>query len=102
MKKTVTAVLPPPAQADDQVAENWLTYKDRPSTMSLQEMAVWMLTTNPSMAVSILMGALEENASAPTGTNGKLVEVTVYDEEGNPEYNLTDQGQHYYDQTVPQ
>jgi hypothetical protein len=46
------------------------------------------------------MSALEEHAAVPTGTQGKLVEVTVYDEEGNPEYNLTDDGQWYYDQTV--
>lgn len=99
MKKTATAVTPPPAN-DDQVAENWLTYKDRPTTMPLQELAVWMLTTNPNMAVSLLMSALEEHAAVPTGTQGKLVEVTVYDEEGNPEYNLTDDGHWYYDQTV--
>jgi hypothetical protein len=47
------------------------------------------------------MGAMEENATLPTGTDGKMVEVTVWDEQGDPHYNLTEQGQHYYDQTVP-
>jgi hypothetical protein len=47
------------------------------------------------------MGAMEENATLPTGTDGKIVEVTVWDEQGNHEYNLTEQGQFYYDQTVP-
>jgi hypothetical protein len=78
-----------------------MSYKDRPATMTLQEMAVWMITNNPSMAVSVLMGAMEENATLPTGTDGKMVEVTVWDEQGDPHYNLTEQGQHYYDQTVP-
>jgi hypothetical protein len=38
----------------------------------------------------------------PTGMEGKVVEVSVYDEEGNPEYSLTEEGQFYYDQTVPE
>jgi hypothetical protein len=102
MKQTATAVMTPPAPVTETAEAHWMTYKDRPATMNLQEMAVWMLTNNPSMAVSILMGALEENATLPTGTDGKLVEVTVWDEQGNPEYNLTEQGQYYYDQTVPE
>jgi hypothetical protein len=102
MKKTVTAVLTPPAPAIETAENHWMSYKDRPATMSLQEMAVWMLTNNPSMAVSFLMSALENNATLPTGTGSKLVEVTVWDEQGNPEYNLTEQGQFYYDQTVPE
>lgn len=101
MKTTATAVLTPPAPNPDVAENHWMTYKDRPATMPLQEMAVWMLTNNPSMAVSLLMQTLEENATLPTGTEGKVVEVSVYDEDGNPEYNLTDEGQFYYDQTVP-
>lgn len=102
MKKTATAVMTPPAPATETAENHWMSYKDRPATMPLQEMAVWMLTNNPSMAVSLLMQTLEENATLPTDTDGKLVEVTVWDEEGNPEYNLTDEGQFYYDQTVPE
>ena len=100
MKKTAIATLTPPAPTTETAENHWMSYKDRPATMSLQEMAVWMLTNNPSMAVSILMGAIEDNATLPTGTNGKLVEVTAWDEQGNPDYNLTEQGQFYYDQTV--
>jgi hypothetical protein len=102
MKQTATAVQAPPAPNTDMVENHWMSYKDRPATMPLQEMAVWMLTNNPSMAVSLLMSALEENATMPTGTEGKVVEVSVYDEDGNPEYNLTEEGQFYYDQTVPE
>ena len=102
MKKTATAVLTPPAPATETAENHWMSYKDRPATMTLQEMAVWMLTNNPSMAVSVLMGALEENAAVPTGTQGKIVEVTVWDEEGNPHYNLTEEGQFYYEQTIPE
>lgn len=102
MKQTATAVQAPPAPNPDMVENHWMSYKDRPATMPLQEMAVWMLTNNPSMAVSMLMSALEENATMPTGTEGKVVEVSIYDEDGNPEYNLTEEGQFYYDQTVPE
>lgn len=102
MKQTATAVQAPPAPNPDMVENHWMSYKDRPATMPLQEMAVWMLTNNPSMAVSMLMSALEENATMPTGTEGKVVEVSVYDEDGNPEYSLTEEGQFYYDQTVPE
>ena len=102
MKKTATAVLTPPAPATETAESHWMTYKDRPATMTLQEMAVWMLTNNPSMAISLMMGAMEENATLPTGTQGKIVEVTVWDEEGNPHYNLTEEGQFYYEQTVPE
>ncbi len=104
MKKTATSVLNPPAprEIEETVEAHWMSYKDRPATMPLQEIAAWLLTTNPSLALSIIQGALEENATLPTGTNGKLVEVTVWDDDGNHEYNLTEQGQFYYDQTVPE
>jgi hypothetical protein len=104
MKKTLTAtaVAPYDTAPEDHPEAHWTTYKDRPPTMNLQELAVWMLTTNPNMAVSLLMQTLEHNATLPTGTENKIVEVSVFDEEGNPEYNLTEAGQFYYEQTVPE
>ena len=63
MKQTATAVMNPPAPVTETAENHWMSYKDRPATMTLQEMAVWMITNNPSMAVSVLMGAMEENAT---------------------------------------
>ena len=104
MKKTMTATLTAPAlataAAEVTEAPHWLTYQDVPATLNLQEFASWMMSTNPSMAMSILMGALEDHASLPSEYEEKLVEVSVFDEEGTPLYNLTPTGSGVYDQTV--
>lgn len=105
MKKTLTATATATVldtAPDDRLEDHWTTYRDRPPTMGVQEMAVWLLTTNPSLAVGLLAQTLEHNATLPTGTEGKLVEVSVFDEEGNPEYNLTEEGQFVYEQSVPE
>lgn len=105
MKKTLTATATATVldtAPEDRLEDHWTTYRDRPPTMNLQEMAVWLVTTNPSLAVSLLAQTLENNATLPTETDGKLVEVSVFDEDGNPEYNLTEQGQFIYEQTVPE
>ena len=98
MKKTLTATT---TTISTQQENHWMSYKDAPATLNLQEFSTWLLTTNPSLALSILMSAVENNASLPSEfTQGKLVEVSVFDEEGTALYNLTESGERVYEQTI--
>lgn len=100
MKKTLTATATISTQQTQQ-ENHWMSYKDAPATLNLEEFSTWLLTTNPSLALSILMSAVENNASLPSEfTQGKLVEVSVFDEEGTALYNLTESGERVYEQTI--
>ena len=95
MKKTMTATATRPAPES-----HYMTYRDPPATLNCAEMAHYLMTTNPQMAMMMVATMLEMQAAQPSENPNKLVEVSVFDDDGTPLYNLTEMGEAVYADTV--
>jgi hypothetical protein len=71
-------------------------YRDTPATLNIMEFTQYLVQTNPRFATALLAAAVENMASMPTEFDGKLIEVSVFDENGTPLYNLTESGEEVY------
>lgn len=93
MKKTLTATRTAPDA-------HYTTYRDPPATLNCAEMAHYLMTTNPQMAMMMVATMLEMQAAQPSENPNKLVEVSVFDDDGTPLYNLTEMGEAVYADTI--
>lgn len=94
MKKTMTATATRTQTGD------YMAYRDPPATLNCAEFAHYLMTTNPQMAMMMVAAMVEMQAAQPSENPAKLVEVSVFDEDGTPLYNLTEAGEAVYADTV--
>ena len=117
MKNTMTATtLATPLAAETNEA-SWMTYQDAPAvttdtthymgykdptaTLNLHEFANYLMSTNPAMAMAMLRDWIDNHATMPSEWEGKLIEVSTFDDDGTPLFNLTATGDGMYEQTLP-
>ena len=79
---------------------HYTTYRDPPATLNNVEFAHYLMTTNPQMAMMMVAAMVEMQAAQPSEDPNKLVEVSVFDDDGTPLYNLTETGEAVYADTL--